>query len=130
MPIEELPAAVRHLIARSIRSVEELEILLLLRERPEMEWTVQKTYEVILSTMTSVERWLEDLVCQGLVVCDRSGTPIYRYAASAEMAADVTALAQCYRNSSVRVIESIYQPRPDAAQGFADAFKLKNPPPA
>src|SRR5947207_2897383 len=64
VPIEELPTSVRQFISRYIRSVEQLEILLLLRERTDMEWTVQKTYEVILSAPASVQRWLEELVRQ------------------------------------------------------------------
>jgi hypothetical protein len=127
VPTEELPAPVRQLISRFIRSVEELEILLLLRERPEMEWSVHKTYEVILSTEASVERWLEELVREGLVATDRTTPPVYRYAPSPEIAEQLTMLAQWYRTSSVRVIEAIYRPRLDAAQEFADAFKLKTP---
>jgi hypothetical protein len=127
VPIQDLPADVRQLISRSIRSVEQLEILLLLRERTEMEWTVPKVYEVILSTEVSVERWLEELVREGLVACDRTGTVRYTFAASPEIAEQVAELARCYRTLSVRVIEAIYRPRTDAAQEFADAFRLKNP---
>jgi hypothetical protein len=105
--------------------VEQLEILLLLRERTEMEWTVPKVYEVILSTEASVERWLEELVMQGLVASDRMAPVKYRFAAAPEVAEQVAELARSYRTLSVRVIEAIYRPRTDAAQEFADAFKLK-----
>lgn len=36
-------------------------------------------------------------------------------------------LAKCYRITPVRVIEAIYKPKADAAQSFADAFKIKQP---
>ena len=129
MPIEELPPAIRQFISRYIRSVEQLEILLLLRGQAETFWTVETTYEVILSTPASVERWLGELARQGLLACGPTSPLTYRYDAPSELADEVAALAHFYKTAPVRVIEAVYQPRPrtDAARSFADAFKLKNP---
>ncbi len=123
----ELPHGVRQFISRYINSVEELEILLLLRQGRDVSWTVQAVYDIILSTPLSVERWLNELVRQGLLISSDQ-PPLYRYAATDELAEQVTALAECYKITPVRIIESVYRPKADAAQSFADAFKLKNPP--
>jgi DNA-binding MarR family transcriptional regulator len=130
VPIEELSPVIRQFISRYVRSVEQLEILLLLWNEPETIWSVDAVYTVILSTPASVERWLDELVRQGLV--NTSLEPAgYKYSpSSAAVAEEVTALAKLYKTVPVRVIEAVYKPRTDAAQTFADAFKLKNPDPS
>ena len=127
MPTDELPSALRQFLARYIRSVEQLDILLLLAERPDAVWTVQGAYEVILSTPVSVERWLNELSAQGLLICEPSQAPAYRFATASKEAEQVAALAQFYKTAPVRIIEAVYQPQINVAQTFADAFKIKKP---
>lgn len=124
MAAEEFPPALRQFISRYIRSVEQLEILLLLRQKPDKEWSVQAVYDTILSTPQSIERWLQDLTRSGLLTA--AGTS-YRYNAESESAGTMALLADFYKTTPVRLIETIYRPKADAAQSFADAFKL-NPP--
>lgn len=130
MPIEELSPEIRQFISRHIRSLEQLEILLLLWDEPETCWTVDAVYTVILSTPASVERWLGELVRQGFLAQVSSDPGGYRYATPPELTEQVATLARLYKTSPVRVIEAVYKPRTDAAQTFADAFKLKNPEPS
>jgi hypothetical protein len=122
---EELPHSVREFIGRFIRSVEQLEILLLLQREPARSWTVPEVYDVILSTVSSVEGWLLELVKQGFAEATDTSTPGYRYAALAENAVQISLVAEAYRHMPVRVIETIYKPARDPAQGFADAFRLR-----
>lgn len=124
---KELTASIRQLISRCIRSVEELEILVLVADRAREEWTVEKVYDVILSTRPSVERWLEELAQNDLLE-KISGSPVrYRFAAAGPAAGQVADLVLEYRTRPVRIISAIYQRETDVAQGFADAFKLRNP---
>jgi hypothetical protein len=102
-----------------------LEILLLLSENPDTFWTVETTYAVILSTPASVERWLIELVRQDLFTCGPTTPATYRFDPPQDLEEQVAALAQFYKTAPVRVIEAVYRPRTDAAQTFADAFKLK-----
>ncbi|OYW30167.1 MAG: hypothetical protein B7Z47_03925, partial [Chthoniobacter sp. 12-60-6] len=83
-------------------------------------------YEAILSTPSSVQRWLTELSSQGLLEKISDATPSYRCSSDAELRAQIALLAENYRTSPVRVIETIYKREANAAQSFADAFKLKN----
>ncbi len=125
MPAEDFTPALRHFISCYVRSVEQLEILLLLRQQPDRVWSVQAVYDVILSTTSSIERWLTELTRSGFV-CEEQPLA-YRYSATGEPAEQIAALAHFYKTTPVQVIEAIYQPKADAAQSFADSFKLKNP---
>jgi hypothetical protein len=107
-----------------------LEILLLFYRHQDEVWTLNKVYDVILSTQHSVERWVEDLVASKLL--ERlTDTTLYRFSADEALRSQVAMLAEIYRTSHVRVIEAIYKrdtsPPPSAAQSFADAFKLNKP---
>lgn len=122
----ELPSAIHTFISRYVRSVEQLEILILFCRKPEDVWSVQQVYDVILSTPKSVERWLDELVRSGLLekVAEPDGG--YRCCTKDGLISQITALEESYRTKPVRVIESIYQRDGSAAQSFADAFKIKN----
>jgi hypothetical protein len=127
VPTPDLPAALREFIARYVRSVEQLEILLLLRRNEAEVWSVQKVYECILSTLPSVQRWLDELAHNGLL--DKISEPIagYRYCADENLLSLAAMLAEFYRTSPVRVIEAIYKRDSSAPQSFADAFRIKKP---
>ena len=123
---QELPPPIRTFISRYIRSVEQLEILLLFSQEPGVIWSVQKVYDAILSTPQSVERWLDELVRNGLL--ERLADPAvgYRCITDDSLISQMATLGAFYRSTPVRVIETIYQRDVNAAQSFADAFKLKN----
>lgn len=121
----DLPASVRLFLARYVRSVEQLEILLLFGRAPQGVWSSKKVYDTILSTPHSVERWLEEMTRTGLLerVADQPGC--YRCCTQEELLGQIQLLADLYHISPVRVIEAIYRRDTIAAQSFADAFKLK-----
>lgn len=109
-----------------VRSVEQLEILLLLGREPGSLWSAAKVYETILSTPSSVQRWLTELSSQGLLEKVSDTAMSYRCSADADLRSEIALLAEIYRTTPVRVIEIIYKREAHAAQSFADAFKLKN----
>ena len=124
----DLPALIRAFLARHIRSVEQLEILLLFARAPGALWSSKKVYDTILSTPHSVERWLEEMTRNGLL--EKGGEPgTYRLSSNADVVSQTGLLAELYRISPVRVIEAIYRRDTIAAQSFADAFKLKSTDP-
>lgn len=122
----DLPASIRAFLARHIRSVEQLEILLLFARGPGVAWSSKKVYDTILSTPHSVERWLEEMTRNGLLAKAPEPPGAYRLSGNEDVAAQTGLLAELYRISPVRVIEAIYRRDTIAAQSFADAFKLKS----
>ena len=123
---EQLPPAVRQLLSRHIRSVEQLEVLLLLHGQPSRSWTAREVYEVVRSSESSVTDRLTAFTKLGFLV-EESGSPAtFRYAPQDQnlrSAVDETAMA--YRTWRLRVIEAIFAPEADPVQSFADAFKLR-----
>lgn len=126
---QELPPSVRYFISRYVRSIEQLEILLLFSREPAAAWSVQKVYDTILSTPQSVERWLDELVRNGLLERLSDPVPSYRCCAEESLLSQMVTLGELYRSAPVRVIEAIYKRDVNAAQSFADAFKIKTTDP-
>ncbi|HSI65617.1 MAG TPA: hypothetical protein VLE43_21000 [Candidatus Saccharimonadia bacterium] len=121
-------------IEQYVRSVEQLEIVLLLGRNPEKDFRVEDVYNVIMSTTDSVQGWLKEMVAKNLAV-QNAGPPVtFLFTPSDPGLLDtVQLLASSYKAYPVRVIEAIYRPRQqpppsaqtDPAQGFADAFRLR-----
>jgi hypothetical protein len=113
---------VRLLIARHIVSIEQLEILLLLREHGGRAWSPAEVNDRIQSSLASVSDRLADLVRRGLLRMDGEA---YRYDALVETEAIVAELAADYRDRRYSVIDLIFSKRSDKLQLFADAFRVK-----
>jgi hypothetical protein len=124
MPDDSLPDAVAQFMARHIATMEELEILLLLAKDKTALWTAEATYQVVKSSRASVEQGLRKFVTAGLATAVQDG---YSIAPQADLLL-LEQVSRAYRGMPVRVIEAIYQRPRDAAQDFADAFKLKRNP--
>jgi hypothetical protein len=125
MPEAALPANLHEFITQKVRSLEQLEILLLVARDRETEWTVQMVYDVILSTKPSVERWLDEFTRLGFLKKETSDLSLYRFAATDEIAGLIRDLGQFYKTKPVRVIEAIFKADRNPVQSFADAFRLK-----
>jgi hypothetical protein len=96
--------AVRRLIAAHIDSVEQLEVLLLLRERPERCWTVDQVTDGLRSSPTSVAARLHDLERRGFATRDPAG---HRYRPAPEHDDAVRELAWAYAERRYSVIDLI-----------------------
>jgi len=127
VPPTNLPAPIVDFISLHIQSVEQLEVLVLLHRDPQSLWTAKRAYDVVLSALPSVQRWLDDLTRRGLIQKSADGVERYQASPDETVRSQVAQLAECYRNTPVRVIEAIYRRESSAVQSFADAFKLKNP---
>jgi hypothetical protein len=125
MPGDELPSNLHEFITLNIRSVEQLDILLLVARESGTDWTVQSVYEVILSTKPSVEQWLDEFVRLKFLKKEGGDTAVYRFSATDETAALVMDLGKLYKTKPVRVIEAIFKADRNPAQSFADSFRFK-----
>jgi hypothetical protein len=119
-----IPEPVARFLAVHVRTLEQLEILLLLASQPERAWSVDAVYDVIRSSRSSAAERLDELRLQGLLSVSEAG--MYRYQPQVpEIAAVVETLAQLYKQRRVKIVELIYSQPTDPLQHFAEAFKFK-----
>jgi hypothetical protein len=120
----DLSPATRAFITRHIVSVEELEVLLLLYEGKERDWSAAEINERLRSQETSIGKWLD--VLTSLKLAQRTADGRYRFApASDELARDTAALAEAYRERRIKVIELIFAKPAANLLEFVRAFELR-----
>lgn len=112
----------RAFVNKFINSIEQIEVLLILRANPERVWTVDEISAIMRSTPNSIRSRLDALTARKLSVAIPDEG--FRYAASGRLDAMVEVLAEEYGRRRFSVIELVFS-RPDAARQFADAFRLK-----
>ena len=102
----------------------QLEVLLLLRERPG-PWTADAVASELRITEGTAELRLEDLRGRGLV--GRAPEPgAYVYAPeSEEQRRVVDDLSESYATMRYSVINLIFLPRDEGAQSLAEAFRIR-----
>ena len=123
---DQLPPAVRQLLARYIRSVEQLEVLLLMHGQPQRSWSAADVYSVIRSSEASIASRLESFTKEGFLTKENGAPPTYRYAPNTtDLRSAVDEAAGAYKTWRIRVVEAIFAPPSDPVQSFADAFKLR-----
>lgn len=121
-----IPNELRKFIGLYIGSVEQVEILLLLSDAPDRDWTSDTVFKEIQSNISSVTARLKALHAQGFLTSDEGEPPIYRYAPRTdELAEGVALLKGAYRESYVKVIEAIYADPMQQARNFADSFRFR-----
>ena len=118
MAHSEIPNNVRQLIVRHIDSVQQVEILALMREKPEREWTAADVSKSLHIAPESCRRWLEVFAKARLVEATNTG---FKHAGAS--AADQ--LVECYSRRRLAVIDSIYNKPSSAIQSFSDAFRVR-----
>ncbi|WP_293681496.1 hypothetical protein [uncultured Phenylobacterium sp.] len=111
------------LVRQHIRSVWTLELLLLMRSRPDYAWSAPELVQELRASSYLVASNLEGLTQAGLVLAEDESR--YRYApANDVLAAFADAVEAAYRQRPVAIINLISAPE-DPVQALADAFKLK-----
>lgn len=121
-----LNAEVRAFIHTHIHSVEQLEVLLLLRRERSRLFTGDEVARELRVHPTSAARWLEDLAGRRFALGDGERFQFHPEGLTAER--DVNALAAAYADARVAVIQLIFSKPSDALRTFADAFKFKGKP--
>lgn len=121
-----IPEDVRQLLERSIGSVRQLDLILLLREHGEQrEWSVGELNGVLRSSELALEGDLADLLDAGLVEAVAGPPTRWRYQPG-ERRVVVDTLASCYRTHRISVIGSVAAARRQSSLGeFADAFRVR-----
>lgn len=110
-------------IDRHVRSIEQLEILLLLFARRDRAWTAQAVSDELRGNPSSAAVRLDEMSDDGLLTA--SGNPrTYAYSATGELDKAVAGLAEAYRDFRLRVIERVFT-KPDGLSEFAEAFRFR-----
>ena len=117
-----IPGEVRKLVADHVKSVEQLELLLLLRRERGRDWDGAEAGAALQTTAESAGRSLGHLAAHGLAATDGGR---YRYAPSPADARAVDGLDEAYAKRRHAVIAMIFESPSDAVQSFADAFRLR-----
>ncbi len=113
-------------IAREMKSLEQLEILLLLSGNPHKWWSAPTVYEVIKSSPASVAARLEELATRNVVRKEAGAEVRYQFAPDdPNLWKVVTELREAYKERPVKVVQAIYSNPPDAVQEFAKAFRVR-----
>jgi DNA-binding IclR family transcriptional regulator len=117
-----IPDDVRRFVDRFITSVEQLELLLLLRKSPERVWSADAASRELRTAPASAESRLADLAKAKLVVREGDG-----YTYRPEPATDrlVDGLAAAYASYRTRLISMIFEKPSEQLRDFADAFRLR-----
>ncbi len=122
---EGVPADVRTFLAGHVDSIEQLEILLLLHQNPETEWTAEQTAGALYGNPASAARRLQRLHADGLLVQGGGDDAAYRYAPrTPALAESVERLAHTYRERRVAVTTLIASRPMDNVRAFSEAFRL------
>lgn len=111
----------RRLIAEHIHSVEQLEVLLLLRATPEKAWSAAEVARALVSQADTAETRLIDLEQRGLISRGEDG---WRYDPG-RREREVTQLAEAYGTRRVAVVGLIFSKPSDSVTSFSDAFRLR-----
>ena len=90
-----------HFIFNSVESIEQLEVLLLLREQKDRFWTPREVNDVIRSSDQSISHHLNKWTNIGLLRLKEQSSDSYIYSPSPEMAVTIGKLAEFYRERRV-----------------------------
>lgn len=118
-----IPDDVLQFIDRHITSVDQLEILLLLRAQRRRTWSPAQVSSELRNNPEAAAQRLTPLVDIGLLARDEQGC--FRYEPTLSDADRlVSGVDDAYRQFRLRVIERIFA-KPDGLAAFADAFRLR-----
>jgi hypothetical protein len=125
----QLSEALQKFILQYINSVEQLEILLLLKQDPAKQYSSEDIARLLFTHKDSVEARLNHLTANGLAETVAASEPVlYRYAPrTAELDNAVKELARDYPAYRVSIINLIFSKPIDRIRTFADAFRFTKP---
>lgn len=131
---QEIANVVQQFLWRAVDSIMQLEALLLLRSQPQREWSSEEIAAELRVDPAGARQQVIPLVQKGLI---KASSETFSYGArSAEEDALVGEIARLYAERRVTIISLVYsrpagetaaRKAPDAAQRFADAFRLRPP---
>lgn len=123
MPLSE---SLRVFLQQRLPSMEQIEVVLLLRRERERSWTAPEVAAALATAPESAAMRLFLLASAGVIVFEASSIPRYRYSISDPELEDLLAeLEKVYDADRNQILDVVDTGRRDPVRSFADAFKLK-----
>jgi hypothetical protein len=124
---EAIAIEVQEFIVEHVHSVFQLEVLLLLHQNTEKDWSIEAVDKELNVGPEVVRAQLEDLHGRGLVTLRETEVALYRYnPSSLELDRAVNGLAKAYAERRVAIYGLIFSKPVDKVRLFAEAFRLKD----
>lgn len=121
-----LPRDVYGFLRAHIRSIGQLEVLLLLSRDPARTWTVNEVNRELRMSDHAARKHLELLRDQQIVREEAGSERRYHFAPQdPNLPAVVRRLDGMFHQWVASIVDAIYAPREDSIRQFADAFRLK-----
>jgi hypothetical protein len=116
----------RAFLQQRLASLDQIEVVLLLRSEPERSWTAMEVAEELRMAPEPAAMRLFLLASGGLIAFEPSAVPRYRYSgADAETQALIQELSAVFTADRGAVASVVDTSSRDPLRSFADAFKLK-----
>ncbi|XGC80418.1 hypothetical protein ACES2L_13885 [Bdellovibrio bacteriovorus] len=119
----KIPEEVREFIKQNVHSVALLDMLLMMKQNSEKEWSARHLSQEMRTNVDYAASQLAVLVSKGFVVPTQNDC--FKYNSENYWNAIVDQLEQYYNLHRATVINHIYSQPIDSIRGFADAFKIK-----
>jgi len=126
-PPDGLDAGVRDLVLRHIASIEQLEVLLLLRQAPTLDWTPDAVASILNGHPVSVADRMAALERAGFLRRSDTSDVRYRYSPGDDLGRQVDGLAAAYKERRVTVVSLIASKPLENMRAFSDAFRVRPP---
>jgi hypothetical protein len=124
-PAPTLPRDIQQFLSQHIRTVHELEIVLLLYDQPARAWPAPAVAEKLyIPPELAVER-LESLAAANLARRQAAEGQGATYQACPEHSTFMEKLSHTYRERRITMISFIFSQPDETVRSFADAFKLR-----
>lgn len=121
--VTEITEPLRAFVRKHVRTVGELEVLLLLRAHPTRRWTADEVAREQRGNSSAAADYLRHFARAGLA--REVDARQFQYVDAADVREMVTQLADAYAERPVSVVDLIYSEPRDQVQLLADAFKIK-----
>jgi hypothetical protein len=122
-----VPAELARFIEEHISSLEQLEVICLLRNTAPREWRADEVSRELGSSLMSIDSRLAHFATQRFIkVRHTERGPVYQHGPdSEEVASLIEAAAKLYKERRLAVIDLVYGRPENDLRAFSDAFKLK-----
>jgi hypothetical protein len=121
----DLDDELRVFVVTHFRTIEQLEILLLLRSEPNRAFTAETAFDRIRSSLSSISERLRELCIAGFLDCQAGPPATFRYAPrTPELGQSLNKVADAYKTRRVSVVQAIYAQRDGGASEIARAFRF------
>lgn len=123
---DSVPANLRQFLREHVRSIAQLELLLLVRGKPETVWSAEDAAKALYIPGNFAEAILENLTTSGLVAIDEEEGRRYRYwPRTPQLSQLVDDVEKLYRERPVTTVNVMYSAPTENLQNFADAFRIR-----